>query len=122
VYLDEFRDDWDGLHGHDSDEHALWALELAIMSDPTAGEVIAGTGGLRKLRFAAAEAGKGKSGGDRICYPLFPSHHVVLMVMAYGKGAKANLTLAEKQGIKKYLEITQRWFDDHPIRGTHGQE
>ena len=42
------------------------ALQLALMANPEAGLVIPGSGGVRKLRWAAP--GRGKRGGYRIIY------------------------------------------------------
>jgi hypothetical protein len=50
VELDEFRDDWQKL-GLDVEDDLL-ALQLRLMRDPAEGDLIVGTGGLRKLRFA----------------------------------------------------------------------
>lgn len=83
------------------------------MSDPEGPPVVSGTGGLRKIRFAATDTDKGKSGGIRVCYAYFLEYHIVLMLMAYPKNRKDNLSAKEKAGIKKYLEITRRWLDDN---------
>jgi hypothetical protein len=109
VYLDEFLDDWNQLYGTDQDELALWALETLIMSDPMAGDIVKGTGGLRKMRFGSDQAGKRKA--NRICYAYFPSHHLILMILAYGKNRQSDLTSAERAGIKEYLEQVQHWLD-----------
>jgi hypothetical protein len=50
-----------------SDE-AFRLLQATLMKNPDAGDVIEGTGGLRKLRFADARRGKGKRGGLRVIY------------------------------------------------------
>ncbi len=42
------------------------ALQLHLVSQPDAGDVIAGTGGLRKVRWTTA--GRGKRGGTRVIY------------------------------------------------------
>lgn len=112
VYLDEFKDDWKQLHGNDGDEVALWALEILIMSNPVAGDVIQGTGGLRKIRFVSEEDNRGKRGADRICYAYFPEHHLVLMVAAFSKNRKEDLSTEERKGIKKYLDSIAKWLDD----------
>ena len=39
-----------------------------MLKDPEAGDVITGTGGLRKVRHSDATRGKGKRGGLRIIY------------------------------------------------------
>lgn len=113
IYLDEFRDDWNFICSEDVDERSLWALEILIMSDPEGPPVVSGTGGLRKIRFAPTDTDKGKSGGIRVCYAYFAESHIVLMMMAYPKNRKDNLSAKEKVGIKKYLEITRRWLDDN---------
>lgn len=48
-----------------SDEHYA-ELQFALVSNPELGPVIAGTGGVRKLRWAAP--GRGKRGGYRVIY------------------------------------------------------
>lgn len=111
VYLDEFLDDWETLYPNDEDEISLWALEILIMSNPTNGDVISGTGGLRKLRFG--KEGGGKRGGTRICYAYFPEYCVVLMVMAYGKNKTDNLSDSQKSGVKRYLEMIEAWLRSH---------
>src|SRR3954470_20377991 len=82
VYLGSFLDDWADLGLSETD---LEALERALLDRPEAGAVVQGTGGLRKLRFAPARSGRGKSGSERVCYALFPRPGLVLMVAVYGK-------------------------------------
>jgi len=50
------------------DDAAFSELQQVLMKNPEAGEVIEGTGGLRKMRFADARRGKGKRGGLRVIY------------------------------------------------------
>jgi hypothetical protein len=50
----------------------LQALEIALMEDPEAGDVMRGTGGLRKIRFAPPSWSMGKSGALRVCYVTSP--------------------------------------------------
>jgi mRNA-degrading endonuclease RelE of RelBE toxin-antitoxin system len=50
------------------DDDELLRLQRAMMTKPEAGDVIEGTGGLRKLRHGDARRGKGKRGGLRIIY------------------------------------------------------
>ena len=111
VELDEFADDWSELE-LDLDRD-LWALQILIMSAPDAAPLIRGTGGLRKLRFAPEHWGKGKRGSVRVCYVYFPEHWTVLLVMAYRKSDKDDLSQAEKQGIRSYIRRIEKWFDKH---------
>lgn len=60
-----------------------------------AGDEIPGTGGLRKLRYAAG--GRGKSGGVRAIYYFFDEINPIFALFLYGKNEKANLTPAEKK-------------------------
>jgi hypothetical protein len=47
---------------------ALLELQQSLMSNPEAGRVIQGTGGLRKVRVPDPRRGKGKRGGLRVIY------------------------------------------------------
>lgn len=107
--LDEFAEDWQRL-GFDI-EQDLWALEIAIMSNPEAGKVVPQTGGLRKIRFGRQRDNIGKSGGVRVCYVYFKEHWTVLLVVAYGKNEKDDLTAAEKRHIREYISRAKNWLD-----------
>jgi len=50
------------------DDESFTLLQDYLMQRPDAGDVIKGTGGLRKLRFADRRRGKGKRGGLRVIY------------------------------------------------------
>ena len=72
-----------------------------LASNPDAGDVIAGAGGARKLRFAGRS--KGKSGGYRVITfftgPAFP----VFLLNAFAKNEKTNLTPRECALLKELL-------------------
>ena len=78
-------------------------LETTIRENPSLGVVMAGTGGLRKARFAPRRGDKGKSGSHRVCYAFFPRSGIVLMVVAFGKNDKDNLTAVERNEVKLLL-------------------
>lgn len=109
VQLDEFADDWESL-GFDI-ETDLWALELLIMANPERGAVIPGTGGLRKLRFGKEQDRIGKRKGVRVCYVYFKEHWTVLLVVAYGKNKKDDLSEIEKRDIRDYITRAKAWLD-----------
>jgi len=102
----EFTESWRDL-GLDDEGH-LAALQLSIMASPKSAPVIRGTGGLRKLRFAAPGQHIGKSGAMRVCYVYFEDCHIVLLVLAYGKHEKDDLSDRERAGIKQYIEKARR--------------
>jgi hypothetical protein len=64
-----------------------------VSSHPICGDLIAGGGGIRKVRFATGS--KGKSGGARIIY-LFASPALPLFLLTvFAKNERANLSRAE---------------------------
>jgi hypothetical protein len=80
------------------------ALQEHLVSHPDAGDLIAGTGGLRKIRWAAI--GKGKRGGARVIYYHVASHAQIRMILIYRKGIKDDLTPKEKTVLRK---INAEW-------------
>jgi len=89
------------------DDDDLRELEISLLSNPLQGDVIPGTGGARKMRFAPASTGMGKRGGLRVCYALIPEFATVVMVTAYTKRKKGDLTEAEKVAFRHYLQTTK---------------
>jgi hypothetical protein len=69
---------------------------------PTAGDLIVGTGGARKLRFAAS--GKGKRGGVRTVHYFGGDDVPVFMLAVIKKGDRDNLSKAECNALKKELQ------------------
>lgn len=73
---------------------------------PTAGGLVEGTGGLRKLRWALQ--GRGKRGGARADYYYQEARSPLLAISIFAKNAKADLTAAERSGLKKLVEMLKR--------------
>ncbi|APZ43340.1 type II toxin-antitoxin system RelE/ParE family toxin [Acidihalobacter ferrooxydans] len=65
-------------------------LQNLLIEDPERGEIIKGGGGIRKVRYALP--GRGKSGGIRVIYYLVAKESQILMLLAYPKSRKDNLT------------------------------
>jgi hypothetical protein len=79
----------------------LQAIEAWLSENPTAGVIIPGTGGARKIRFA--RRGKGKSGGYRTIH-YFGGEDVPLFLLALvDKGREANLSKAGRNELAKVL-------------------
>jgi len=114
VELDEFIDDWKSLGLNDDED--LFALQIMIMANPEGSPVIAGTGGLRKLRFSSSIRKTGKRGAARVCYAYFKEYAIALLVTAYSHEEKDNLSPAEKTGIKKYLERIHKHFSERSYK------
>jgi hypothetical protein len=66
---------------------------LMIATEPLAGDIIEGTGGLRKIRFG--KGSRGKSGGVRVIYYYHDMHSPTLLVAIFAKNEKSNLSKAE---------------------------
>lgn len=80
-------------------------LQVDLIAQPTKGQIIQGTGGLRKVRMAKGD--KGKSGGARVIYFL-ATPEVIYFVLAYTKDEKDNLTAQEKSELKKITKLLKR--------------
>jgi hypothetical protein len=80
------------------------ALQEHLVAMPIAGAVIAGTRGLRKIRWSVA--GKGKRGGTRVIYYYVVAQAQIRMILIYRKGIKDDLTPKEKVILRK---INTEW-------------
>jgi hypothetical protein len=80
------------------------ALQGALVVDPTAGDLIPGSGGLRKIRWNESRRGKGKRGGVRIIYYWYSHDEAIYMLLAYSKGQSDDLTPAQKRVLKQLVE------------------
>ena len=72
-----------------------------ISAKPMAGDVMAGTGGARKIRFAGR--GKGKSGGYRVVTYFGGEDIPVFLLGLFSKGERENLSKAERNELRKEL-------------------
>ncbi|MBQ9604970.1 MAG: type II toxin-antitoxin system RelE/ParE family toxin [Firmicutes bacterium] len=99
IILNEFDRQWKNLKLNDDD---LRQLQLELLRDPKAGDVIQGTNGIRKLRFALDA---GKSGGARVIYVDYTLIETIVLLTAYGKNEKDNLSKSERNNLKKLNNI-----------------
>lgn len=81
-----------------SDDERKAAVDL-IAADPQSGDIMQGTGGVRKARIAGK--GKGKSGGYRVVWWFGGGDIPVFMLTVFGKGEKANLSQAERNALRR---------------------
>src|SRR5271165_7059894 len=78
-------------------------LVAFVGANPEAGEIIPETGGVRKIRWALA--GTGKRGGARVIYYYHNERLPVFLLSAYAKNRKANLSMAERNAMKRLVPI-----------------
>lgn len=74
----------------------------AVAENPKQGDLIVGTGGLRKFRFA--RPGQGKSGGFRVLCYFLSEDFPVFLIGAFAKNQKSNLTAAERAELARRLK------------------
>ena len=79
-------------------------LQNALMENLEAGDVIEGTGGLRKLRHADARRGKGKRGGLRVIYFWWEAGRQLWLFTLYDKDEMADLSAKDKKALKDMLK------------------
>ncbi len=77
-------------------------LQLALITHPDVGPVIPGSGGVRKLRWAAR--GRGKRGGYRVIYYVRHAQGVIWMLTMYPKNAAENISAHVLRQIRKELD------------------
>lgn len=93
---------WKSLGFVDED---LRRLELMLLKNPKIGDVITGTGRLRKVRFAFPN--RGKSGSVRVCYVDFEEKEILYLFAVFAKNEQENLSQAECNALKKQIEILE---------------
>ena len=104
AYLASAKDE-----GLTDEERATIVSYLA--ANPDAGDIMAGTGGARKLRFAGR--GKGKSGGYRIITFYADEGIPVFLLDIYGKDKQANLSKAERNALRDILTALPRAWREY---------
>jgi mRNA-degrading endonuclease RelE of RelBE toxin-antitoxin system len=84
-------------------EDARGDLIAHLGANPEAGQLVPGTGGVRKIRWATG--GRGKRGGARVIYYYYNPSLPLFALDIYAKNEKANLSEADKRSLKRLLPI-----------------
>lgn len=95
VFLRQAREVWS------EDEHEEFVLYIA--GNPDAGDVIADTGGVRKVRWK--RAGSGKRGGVRVIYFFHDRDRPLYLLLVYAKGRQEDLDPDEKRAVRELAII-----------------
>lgn len=77
-------------------------LQVELIAQPEKGDLMQGTGGLRKIRMATG--GQGKSGSVRVIYFLATAE-IIYLILAYPKNVKDSLNPTEKSELKKLTKL-----------------
>jgi len=83
------------------DDDSYAELQTQLMMNPEAGDLIPGTGGIRKIRWATE--GRGKRGGIRVIYYWRGLDNLTYMLLAYAKNQKSDLTESQKRTLKQLI-------------------
>src|SRR5271167_3320182 len=107
------------------DDESFRAMQNALMDDPSAGDVIQGTGGLRKLRWTDKRRGKGKRGGLRTIYFYWIRGLEFWLFTLYDKNELSDLSEKDRETLegllKTELKMRRRYeekaqFDGRVVR------
>jgi len=93
-------------------DKAVEKLYDLLGSQPEKGDIVSGTGGVRKLRWATGKNNKGKSGGVRVLYH-YSKNLLVLLITLYEKSEKDNITKAERNQLKRDIpKLVAKYCED----------
>ncbi|MHB9117337.1 MAG: type II toxin-antitoxin system RelE/ParE family toxin [Burkholderiales bacterium] len=81
-----------------------------LAAHPKAGDLIQGTGGIRKMRWG--RGGQGKSGGVRVIYYYHSELMPLYLLTLFAKNEQGNLSKAERNGLAKLVDIlVEAWIE-----------
>jgi hypothetical protein len=89
------------VHDYLSDEEYS-SLQSYLAAWPESGDVIRGTGGVRKIRWAVK--GRGKRGGVRVVYVARAAKEVIWLLTIYAKNEAASIPANVLRKIREELE------------------
>ncbi len=80
----------------------LHQLQMMLSLYPETGQIIPGSGGLRKFRWVYRK--KGKRGGLRIIYYWVTAHHQIYLLYVYSKAKREDLTSEQIKVLRTLIE------------------
>ncbi|HJQ57839.1 MAG TPA: type II toxin-antitoxin system RelE/ParE family toxin [Vineibacter sp.] len=96
-----------------------WSIVDYVAAHPRAADLIVGSGGARKVRFAAP--GRGKSGGYRVVTHYGGGHLPVFLLNVFKKGDRVNLSRAEIDELREGLSHLAREYREGVLRHVKGR-
>jgi len=89
-------------------DDALRDLQRNIMQG--AGEIVKGTGGIKKIRCPVP--GRGRSGGIRVLFADYPDAGKCILLVAFAKNVKENLSKSEQNELAKMKAVLDKQFKE----------
>ena len=81
-----------------------------LAAHPKSGDLIEGTGGIRKLRWG--RGGRGKSGGVRLIYYYHSELMPLYLITLFAKNEQENLSKAERNELAKLVDVlVEAWIE-----------
>jgi len=87
------------------DENDINEVENILLDNPQIGDLIQGTGGIRKVRITLPN--RGKSGGARVIYVDFTHYKKIYFITVYAKSETVDLTKSEKNELKALVGVLE---------------
>lgn len=84
------------------DDDAMRQVEARLLVEPRAGDVVAATGGVRKLRVGLP--GRGRRGGARLVYLYVELRGRIYFLLVYAKNERVDLTPADKKVLRELVK------------------
>jgi len=103
IYQSEFDKAWEALGLNDDDQRDL---ELRLLDDPKAGDVIQNTNGARKLRIELGE--HGRSHGARVIYVDVMVDECIYLLTCYPKSKLENIPEKKKKIISNLVKTLKQ--------------
>lgn len=93
------------------DEQERQDIVQYLAAHPRAGDLMVGTGGVRKLRWGRQSTGR--SGGVRVIYDVHSELMPLYLLTIFGKNERAHLSLAERNELSQLVGLLiQQWLYD----------
>jgi len=80
------------------DDDQYRQLQVRLLEHPGAGDLIPGSGGLRKIRLGMV--GRGKRGGSRVIYYWMAAKVRIYMLLVYAKNEQDDLTAEQLKELR----------------------
>jgi hypothetical protein len=89
-------------------EDSFHELQARLSVAPEIGDIIPGTGGFRKVRWADERRGKGRRGGLRTIYYFFANDQQIWLFAIFDKNEMSDITAQERRKLKQTIEAETR--------------
>jgi hypothetical protein len=81
-------------------EEDFESLKQTLRQNQTVGDLLVGTGGVRKIRLKSSA--RGKSGGFRVCFYYYAKDGKVFLLLIYSKNEQDNFSEADRKNLKEF--------------------